>query len=130
MRTARWSDRRRYPQSDLAELFAGGSSLLEFIGARLSSGNEELTSDAQEGQPELGDNGKCSKCPCSRHIEGLPGGPSAVVLKARMHHLDVGEMEFGGGGRHPVKPAALRIDQRERRCWMGDGERQAGQSGT
>jgi hypothetical protein len=112
------------------ELFAGDSSLLEFIAARLSSGNEELPSDPQEGEPEFGDNGKRSECPCSRHIEGLPGGPSGVVLKARMHHLDVGEMEFRGGCRDPVKPTTLRIDQREHRCSMDDGERQAGQSGA
>jgi hypothetical protein len=43
-----------------------------------------------------------------------------------MYHLDVGEVEFGGGRRHPIKPATVRIDQGERRPSMGDGQWEAG----
>ena len=44
-----------------------------------------------------------------------------------MHHLDVGKAELGSGCRHPVQPAALRIDQCEGRCSIGDGQGEAGQ---
>src|SRR5215217_6743887 len=106
------------PVDPTTELRAGASGLLELLATRLPSGDEELPADPQERKPELGDNGECSQCPGSRHVEGLAGGSSAVVLEARMHHLDVGEVELGGGCRHPVQPAALRIDQGERRCSM------------
>ena len=44
-----------------------------------------------------------------------------------MHHLDVGEVELGSGCRHPVQPAALRIDQDEGRRSIGNGQGKAGQ---
>lgn len=44
-----------------------------------------------------------------------------------MHHLDVGEVELGSGCRHPVQPAALRIDHDEGRCSIGDGQGKAWQ---
>jgi hypothetical protein len=85
-----------------------------------------LSADPQERKPQLGNNGEWSKCSRSRYVEGLPGWPLAVILETRMYHLDVGEVEFGGGRRHPIKPATVRIDQGERRPSMGDGQWEAG----
>jgi hypothetical protein len=112
------------------ELCACGSGPLELIAGWVPSWNEELPADPQEWKPELSDHWKCSKCPRSCHVEGLPGGSLAVVLEARMHNFDVGEGKFGGGCCHPIKPAALRIDQGERRCSVDDGQRKTGQSGA
>jgi hypothetical protein len=108
------------------ELYAGSGGLVEFLVTCSPSGNEELPTDPQEWQSQLGNNGEWPKGPRSRHIEGLPGRSSAVVLEPRMHHLDVGEVELGGGRRRPIQPAALRVDQDEGRCSIGDGQGEAG----
>jgi hypothetical protein len=110
------------------ELYASARGLLEFIPGWLPSRNEELPTDLQEWKPELGDNRERSKCSRGRHIKGLPGRPSAVVLEPGVYHFDVGEMEFGGGCRHPIHPTTLGIDQGEGCRSVGDGQREAGQS--
>jgi hypothetical protein len=47
-----------------------------------------------------------------------------------MDNLDVAEVELGGGCLYPIQPAALGIDQGEGRRSMGDGQREAWQSGA
>jgi hypothetical protein len=44
-----------------------------------------------------------------------------------MHDLDVGELELGSGCLHPIEPAAVCVDQGERRRWIDDGQGEAGQ---
>jgi hypothetical protein len=112
------------------ELRCGGGCLLELVVSWIPPGDQQGAAVRQEWKAQLGNDGKGAECPCRRHVERLAGWSVAIVLQARMDDLEVGKTQLARGCLDPVQSPLLRVDERERRRPVGEGQRKAGQPGA